>query len=323
MWRGNLLFLRPWIIRILVVLCSVVCCSPKNVDVTNVSGPGQRTLNPSSSGQQGTDSKGNIDNSLGSLIAALRAKYDVDKVFAWAGSETNGRIMWSNREGCLRFINFTTDGGEYRFAPDNENRIEDRWGTLLPAPTLAPLSQLVTDAEFPVRLDTIEVGNCTARLILVWQAENRSFSPDRRSDRTLAMPALRVVLSKGDMILSNSINNFECRKPREVLVEDINNDGIKDYCFIGDVEPVIYLWTVTDECSLQSLSFLEKDEGTIERTDFLEGRRIDVTKQNDRQYLIHVWHKKQFKTEYIEDVYQWNQSEGAFIWLRNNTRHSR
>ena len=301
-----------------------VCCSPKNTgDVTNVAGAGS---SGAGQGANGPDKKVAVavsvgsDSALGPVITALQAKYDIESVFAWVGPETDGRIMWADHEGRLRSANFVKDRGEYQFLQSDQVPLDNPWSTVLAPSPLAPLVQYLSDTEFPVRVDTIQTRDCTARIILLWRAENRSLIPDPSGDRTLALPGIRVVLSQGAEVLSNSTINFECLTPREVLVDDVNNDGINDYCFIGKVAPLISIWTLTDSCSFQSLEFLEDGE----RSDSLEGAAIHITKGDGGQYSINVWSKVPFKSQLTEEVYRWDPSARAFVVVpRSTMRNSR
>jgi hypothetical protein len=302
---------RMQLLGVLVSWGLVACCAMRNsADSTNASLIKSRERALSQQADK-KPSNSHENETLEHLAAALRANYDVDRLFAWSGSEIDGKVLWSDHEGRLRRVNFSRENGEYQFQPNGADG-DGPFLKVLPPSELESLSEYLSETEYPVKVDTLKIGDCTARVILLWRAENRSFSADRSADHTLALPGIRVVLTNGAIVESNSAIDFECWIPREVLVDDLNKDGVSDYCFVGDVGPIIYIWTLTHSCSFEPLVFIEKNNGQPEMSEFLEGRSLELKKGNSG-YSIHVWSKVPFKAQYTEEVYRWNTTMRAFI----------
>jgi hypothetical protein len=313
-WRVCLLSTdrRIQLICALIPWVFVVCCAAKSSDnsanVTDLSKGGGKAL----SAQANENSLHiNRNEALDRVFTALRDKYDVERIFAWSGSDIDGRIMWADRQGRLRSVNFKRNSDEYQFLEKDDDGDSPLMKALATS-ELGSLAQYLSETEFPVKVDRMKVGDCTAHVIFLWRAESRSFNADPSTDRTLALPGIRVVLNNNAAVKSNSAFNFECWIPREVLVDDMNKDGLNDYCFIGKVSPVIHIWTLTPSCTFEPLAFIEADDGPGARTEFLEGKRIELEKDTG-QYSIHVWSKVQFKPQHEEETYRWDTTLRAFV----------
>jgi hypothetical protein len=253
-----------------------------------------------------------VSNEIGTfpptLLTALREKFDVARLFAWCGIQTNGRVMWVDSEGQLRSAHFTKYPVGYRFLAPQENKPRS-FETILNQQELAPIAEYLQDTDFPVRSNTLHVGECQAHCIFLQHVESRAFDDSKNTD--LVSPALRVIVQKGSTVISNSIYNLEDTHPEEVLVDDINGDGTTDYLYLGGT--FVQIWTLTDTCEFQVLPFIEEDAGAKYKRNFLACRGVTVEKSADGKYSIYGFTKVPFKVEYIEDRYRWDRKAKAFI----------
>ena len=247
------------------------------------------------------------------LIEAIRERHSVSRVFAWGGLATDGRITWVDDQGHLRSASFTKSNTGYTVFFEGEEKTKPLT-SLLNQRDLAPLVEYLADTEFPVRADTLDVGGCRARVILLRRAGLRTFGSEKNDKYDIDWLGLRVILNQDAILTSNSTTDFELFSSGQVVVDDINGDGVKDYVFIGlSQTSIIYVWTVTSSCSFQPLTFLEDGGGS----EYLEGRRIYLEKNNRGEYLIHVISAVPLKSgQTTDEGWRWNQSNRAFVRTR-------
>ena len=63
-------------------------------------------------------------------------------------------------------------------------------------------------------------------------------------------------------MIENRTYGFDGVNPIQITVDDINDDRMKDYVFVGGMQSnVIYVWTLTQTCDFRSLMFSEEVEG--------------------------------------------------------------
>lgn len=261
-------------------------------------------------GEKGNDN--DMSNQLDPLLLEeLGKQHDVVRTFAWCGSESKGRVMWVDSKGHLESVSFTKNATGYQFTDVQESQPRP-FTTVLDQKELASVSEYLSNDEFPVKADTLELADCKARVILLWRAERDSLN-DRDNMCDLARPGLRIIVSRGTTVVSNVTYDLKYSAPHQILVDDVNGDGIKDYVFIGHSSPVIYLWTLRSSCVFEPLMFIEDSDGAKERSEFLEGRGIKVRKEQNATYSILVWSKVPFRAEYAEHLFRWDQAVGAFI----------
>jgi hypothetical protein len=245
------------------------------------------------------------------LARALRTKYDVARIFAWGGSITDGSITWVDRAGYLRRARVTKDEAGYTLSLSPYEPADKAFMAQLDAQAMVPIAEFLEDTEVAVRADVIEFARCQAAVILVWRAKLRCFQdPDDRFQEM--WPGLRVVVRRAGTIISNSAVDFPSVYPQEVLVDDVNGDGAKDYAFLGGIEnTILYVWTLTNLCRFQQLEFLA--EGSNESEDFIEDRSVSLKRdEKGGKYSILV-QGPCLKEAYCHQVYRWSPTKGAFF----------
>jgi hypothetical protein len=107
--------------------------------------------------------------------------------------------------------------------------------------------------------------------------------------------------------------------PKQVLTVDLTADDIDDYCFIGDVDPIVYVWRLKPNCAFEAVPFLQRAGDRTQTTAFLEGfGGVEVKKGVDGAYLLGAWEKVPFQSKFTEDVYRWSSAMQAFVMSRKH-----
>ncbi len=259
--------------RLMVLgLCGLLtCCCCSGDQSASVAGPSDSNRTSSDKRQGLLDQRYENRDLSTPVIAALRVKYDIARFFAWDGSDAEGNVMWIDSHNRLwrGYFERGATGYHVSSALDNPNSPNFRGpdGELADTVQLAPLAPYLSDAEFPVHVDTIEAGNFRAHIALVWLAKRRSFHSDAStkidahgSDPDIALAGVRAVVTKNDDLVSNSIYEIRLSQPnpRKVLLEDLTDDGIKEYAYYErHMTEFVYVWSVSVSGSFQPLRLFQ------------------------------------------------------------------
>jgi hypothetical protein len=235
----------------------------------------------------------------------------MNRLFAWSGPESNGRVMFLDNQNEVHSRNFIKNNNGYNFLPAVEKKNEP-FSKLLDEKELGPDAKYLLDTELPMQADMLETGECQAQIIFLWRAVQRKF--DIADDiRDLAWPAIRVIVTKKGRLISNSVYEFDATLPQDILVADINGDGKTDYAFAGGMQSTdLYIWTLTNSCKLQPLPFLIDDEGTKRRVKSLNSHGAQIKKEGSG-YTIHTSNKAILSQVYKKEIYNWSTTQKAFV----------
>jgi len=242
------------------------------------------------------------------LADELRNRYDAARIFAWGGAKDDGCVAWVDTKGHLQNGCFTKTDDRYEITSQSRDL---RFMTV--QTDQGSYAEYLQDTELPVRADLMEYAGFRATVVLLWRARMRCFSgdPDDKGEET--WPGLRVVISRGSTIVSNTTIDFDYEYPSEVLIDDVNRDGIKDYVFsAGFQSSSLRIWTLTNSGIFQPMAFIEK--GSNEREDFLEDRSVSLEKDKNLSYSIDVSGPSGRRIgDYEHHLFHWNPSEDAFV----------
>lgn len=245
------------------------------------------------------------------LTQILQEQYDMKRLFAWSGPESNGRVMWLDNHMKLQSSSFIKNKNEYNFL-SGIGGDDQPFKKILDEKELGPEAKYLPDTDLPVQVDTLETGECQAKIIFLWRAAQRKFDIDD-DIRDLAWPGLRVIVTKKTTMISSKAYDFEMILPQDILVADINGDGKKDYAFTGGMQSTnLYIWTLTNSCKFQPLPFLIEYEGTKRREKYLNSQGVDIKKEGSG-YTIHTSNKVFLTQVYKEEIYKWNPTKKAFV----------
>jgi hypothetical protein len=265
------------------------------------------------------------------VVAAFREKYDVARFFAWDGSDLEGNVMWIDSQNQLWRGHYTRSGTVYEVysAVDNPNDLnsERPRGKLVEPAKQAALAPYLSDAEFPVRLDTIDAGNFRAHIATVWLAKKRSFRSNAGTkteshgpDPDIAWAGIRAVVTKNDDFSSNSIYevSFSQPSPRKVLLEDVTGDGIKEYLYYErHMTEYLYIWSLSTSGVFQPLKFVA-DEAS-KPPEELDAMKICLESTDKGKIIIRSYNPPvgaiapHVQEQITQETYQWNPAAGVFV----------